>query len=217
MNIKKVEKSAHNYSNETEWAENVETVMKWFTDDDLDFVALYFGEPDSTGHKHGPDSQQRKDMVSQVDRMVGHIRNRVQHYGLESKLNIIIIADHGMATVHKGSDEIVLNNIPGFSFSDLQFHLVDYGPAGFLVPKEGNLEKVYQVLKGAHPKLNVYKKEEVPNRLHFSNHERITPLVLYGEPGYIIHGVSTILLLLHLAFLNLLVLPEALEYCAYSF
>ncbi|XP_056405575.1 ectonucleotide pyrophosphatase/phosphodiesterase family member 7 [Hyla sarda] len=188
VNVKRVENRGHNYGNETEWKENVETVMKWFTEEDLDFVALYFGEPDSTGHKYGPETEERKDMVRQVDRMVGHIRDRVRHYDLEAQLNIIIIADHGMTTVQKDQDEIVLRKIPGFSFSDLQFHLVDYGPAGLLVPKEGNLEKVYQALKGAHPKLNVYKKEEVPARLHFSTHERITPLVLYGEPGYVING-----------------------------
>ncbi|XP_069809169.1 ectonucleotide pyrophosphatase/phosphodiesterase family member 7 [Dendropsophus ebraccatus] len=188
VNFKKVEGRQHNYGNETEWKGNVETVMKWFTEEDLDFVALYFGEPDSTGHKYGPDSEERKNMVRQVDRMVGHIRKRVQYYDLESRLNIIITADHGMATVVKGSDEIVLYKIPDFSFSDLQFHLVDYGPTGLLVPKEGKLEKVYQALKGSHPKLNVYKKEDVPARLRFSTNERITPLVLYGDPGYVIHG-----------------------------
>ncbi|KAG8541470.1 hypothetical protein GDO81_028971 [Engystomops pustulosus] len=192
VNFKKVEGRLHNYGNETEWVENVETVMKWFMEEDLDFVALYFGEPDGVGHKFGPDSQQRKDMVAQVDRMVGHIRNRVKHHGMESSLNIIIIADHGMATVQKGPEEIVLNNIPGFSFSDVQFHLVDYGPSGLIVPKEGRLDKVYEVLKGAHPKLHVYKKEDVPERLHYSNHARITPLVLYGEPGYVIHSYAKV-------------------------
>ncbi|XP_053308831.1 ectonucleotide pyrophosphatase/phosphodiesterase family member 7 [Spea bombifrons] len=190
VNVKKVEDRTHKYGNETEWKENVETVMGWFTEQDLDFVALYFGEPDSTGHKYGPDSQERKDMVSQVDRMVGYIRSRVADYGLESTLNIIIIADHGMATVKKGPEEILLRNIANFSFSDLQFHLVDYGPTGLLVPKEGKLEQVYQALKDAHPKLHVYKKEEVPSRLHYSKHERITPLVLYGDPGYVIHGLA---------------------------
>ncbi|XP_075436141.1 ectonucleotide pyrophosphatase/phosphodiesterase family member 7 [Ascaphus truei] len=190
VNVRKVEPAGQKWGNETEWKENVETVMGWFTEGDLDFVALYFGEPDSTGHLHGPDSQKRKDMVSQVDRMVGFIRSRIEHYGLTSTLNVIITADHGMRTVLKAPlfDEIVLSRLPNFTFSDLQFHLVDYGPTGLLVPKEGKLEKVYQTLKGAHPKLNVYKKEELPGRLHYSNNPRITPLVLYGDPGYVIHG-----------------------------
>ncbi|KAM4691867.1 ectonucleotide pyrophosphatase/phosphodiesterase family member 7 [Rhinophrynus dorsalis] len=190
VNMKKVEKRSHKWGNETEWRENIDTVMNWFLEQDLDFVALYFGEPDSTGHKYGPDSQERKDMVSQVDRTVGYIRNSLKKYGLESKVNIIITADHGMKTVQKGPEEIVLRNLTNFSFSDIQFHLVDYGPTGLLVPKEGSLEKVYQALKNAHPKLNVFKKEDIPARLHYSNNSRITPLVLYGEPGYVIHGFA---------------------------
>ncbi|XP_063309499.1 ectonucleotide pyrophosphatase/phosphodiesterase family member 7 [Pelobates fuscus] len=190
VEVKKVENQGHNYGNETEWKENVETVMGWFTEQDLDFVALYFGEPDGVGHKYGPETQERKDMVSQVDRMVGYIRSRVVHYGLESRLNIIITADHGMATVVKGTEEILLRDVANFKFTDLQFQLLDYGPTGFLVPKEGKLEEVYQALKNSHPKLHVYKKEEVPSRLHYSKHERITPLFLYGDPGYVIHGMA---------------------------
>ncbi|XP_053577129.1 ectonucleotide pyrophosphatase/phosphodiesterase family member 7 [Bombina bombina] len=190
VNVKKVESVTHKWGNETEWRQNVDTVMSWFTEEDLDFVALYFGEPDSTGHKYGPDSQERKDMVSQVDRTIGYIRSQIKKHNLESKLNLIITADHGMSTVKKGPEEIVLIDIANFTYSDLDFHLVDYGPTGLILPKEGKLEKVYQALKGAHPKLHVYKKEELPERLHFANNPRIAPLVLYGEPGYVIHAFA---------------------------
>uniref|UniRef100_G1KS33 Ectonucleotide pyrophosphatase/phosphodiesterase 7 n=1 Tax=Anolis carolinensis TaxID=28377 RepID=G1KS33_ANOCA len=152
--------------------------MKWFSEDDLDFVALYFGEPDSTGHKYGPESQQRKDMVSQVDRTVGYLRQRILDYGMKSTLNLIITSDHGMETVIK-DNEIYLRNVKNFSFSDIQFEMLDYGPQGLLVPKPGKLDQVYEALKTAHSKLHVYKKEEFPKRFHYANHTRVTPLVLY--------------------------------------
>ncbi|XP_029455034.1 ectonucleotide pyrophosphatase/phosphodiesterase family member 7 isoform X2 [Rhinatrema bivittatum] len=190
VSVKKVESGFHKWNNKTEWAENIETVMSWFTERDLDFVALYFGEPDSTGHKFGPESQETKEMVRQVDWAIGHIRSRIEHYGLKSKLNLIITADHGMRTVLKepAVNEIVLSRIANFSFKDLQFELLDYGPTGLLLPKEGKLEQVYQALKNGHPHLNVYKKEELPERLHYTKSPRIPPLVLYGDPGYVIHG-----------------------------
>uniref|UniRef100_A0A8C8S3H3 Ectonucleotide pyrophosphatase/phosphodiesterase 7 n=1 Tax=Pelusios castaneus TaxID=367368 RepID=A0A8C8S3H3_9SAUR len=158
--------------------------MKWFTEDNLDLVTLYFGEPDSTGHKYGPESQERKDMVSQVDRAVGYLRRRIKENGLESTLNLIITSDHGMETVIK-ENEIYLKQVQNFSFQDIKFELLDYGPNGLLVPKEGRLEQVYQTLKNAHPKLHVYKKEEFPKRLHYANNARITPLLMYGDPGYL--------------------------------
>ncbi|XP_075871836.1 ectonucleotide pyrophosphatase/phosphodiesterase family member 7-like [Nelusetta ayraudi] len=185
-----VEPIAYDYKSEKSWQENTDTVMRWFSDEDLDFVALYFGEPDGTGHLYGPESEQRRNMVRQVDRHVGFIRDSTERHGLSGQLNIIMTADHGMSTVYRNGevDEIILTKIPGFSFSDLSFHLVDYGPTGMLLPKPGKLETVYQALKGAHPHLHVYKKEELPQHLHFSKNDRILPIVMFADPGYVING-----------------------------
>ncbi|XP_036384701.1 ectonucleotide pyrophosphatase/phosphodiesterase family member 7.1 [Megalops cyprinoides] len=192
VEVSEVEPRFYDYSNEKEWQKNVDKVMgSWFSEQDLDFVSLYFGEPDQTGHKYGPDSPERREMVKQVDRTVGYIRSAVQRHRLTDSLNIIITADHGMTTVLRNGlvKEIILSEIPGFSFRDIKFHLVDYGPTGMLLPKEGMLEKVYSALKGAHPNLHVYKKEDMPGRLHYSNHPRILPLLLYADPGYVINGL----------------------------
>ncbi|KAF4080792.1 hypothetical protein AMELA_G00175360 [Ameiurus melas] len=189
--VSEVEPRFYDYSNETAWRQNIDKIMDiWFREKDLDFVALYFGEPDSTGHKYGPDSEQRREMVRQVDRTVGYLRSAVEHNGLTQCLNIIITADHGMTTVFRGGEvnEIVLSKIPGFSFQDLDFHLVDYGPSGLLLPKAGRLEKVYNALKGAHPHLHVYKKEEMPSRLRFAQNDRILPIILWADLGYVING-----------------------------
>ncbi|XP_053496405.1 ectonucleotide pyrophosphatase/phosphodiesterase family member 7 [Ictalurus furcatus] len=192
VHVREVESQFYDYSNETDWRMNVDKVMgDWFKKQDLDFVTLYFGEPDETGHKYGPDSPERRDAVRKVDRTIGYIRDTVQKHGLADRLNIIITADHGMTTVLRGDGikKIILSQIPGFSFQDIKFQLLDYGPNGMLLPKEGMLEKVYRVLKGAHPNLHVYKKEDMPARLHYSNHPRILPLLLYADPGYVISGI----------------------------
>ncbi|XP_060746039.1 ectonucleotide pyrophosphatase/phosphodiesterase family member 7-like isoform X2 [Tachysurus vachellii] len=192
VQVREVESQFYDYTNETDWRVNVDKVMgDWFKTQDLDFVSLYFGEPDQTGHKYGPESPERRDAVRKVDRTVGYIRDTAQKHGLADRLNIIITADHGMTTVLKGNTikPIILSQIPGFSFRDIKFQLLDYGPNGMLLPKEGMLEKVYNVLKGAHPNLHVYKKEDMPARLHYSNHPRILPLILYADPGYIINGL----------------------------
>ncbi|XP_066519219.1 ectonucleotide pyrophosphatase/phosphodiesterase family member 7 [Hoplias malabaricus] len=192
IQMRQVEPRYYDHSNETDWRENVDKVMRdWFKTQDLDFVSLYFGEPDETGHKHGPDSPERRDAVRKVDRTVGYIREMAKAHGLSDHLNIIITADHGMTTVLRGNEvnEITLSKIPGFSFRDIQFQLLDYGPSGMLLPKEGMLEKVYRALKGAHPNLHVYKKEDMPARFHYFNHPRILPIILYADPGYVLNGL----------------------------
>lgn len=192
VKVRVVEPRFYDYSNETEWRLNIDKVIgEWFHQQDLDFVSLYFGEPDKVGHKYGPDSPERRAMVRQVDRTVGYIRDKINTHGLTDKLNIIITADHGMTTVLRGEgvQEILLSKIPGFSFRDIKFHLVDYGPTGMLLPKEGKLETVYQALKGGHPRLHVYKKEEMPARLHYGHHPRLLPIILIADAGFVINGV----------------------------
>ncbi|XP_030592441.1 ectonucleotide pyrophosphatase/phosphodiesterase family member 7-like isoform X2 [Archocentrus centrarchus] len=188
--VQEVEPLLYNYKNETAWRENTDKVMGWFRDQNVDFVSMYFGEPDGTGHKYGPDSNERREMVKQVDRTVGYIRDSAEQHGLNHRLNIIITSDHGMSTIYRNGlvEEITLSKIPGFSFGDLSFHLVDYGPSGMLLPKPGKLEVVYKALKGAHPHLHVYKKEEMPAHLHFAKNDRILPIVLWADSGYVING-----------------------------
>uniref|UniRef100_A0A3Q2CL36 Ectonucleotide pyrophosphatase/phosphodiesterase 7 n=1 Tax=Cyprinodon variegatus TaxID=28743 RepID=A0A3Q2CL36_CYPVA len=188
--VREVEPNYYDYKNETLWHENTDKVMGWFRDQNLDFVSLYFGEPDGTGHRYGPDSQERKDMVKQVDRTVGYIRDSAEKHGLTERLNIIITADHGMTTIYRSAqlEEITLSKIPGFNFSDVSFHLLDYGPTGMMLPNPGKLEAVYKALKGAHPHLHVYKKEEMPEHLHFTKNDRILPIILWTDPGYVLNG-----------------------------
>lgn len=182
----------HNYKDEKEWRANIDTVMRWFTEEDLALVTLYFGEPDSTGHRYGPESPERKEMVRQVDRTVGYLRDSIERNSLTSSLDLIVTSDHGMTTVNKtASDLVEFHKFPNFTFQDIEFELLDYGPNGMLIPKEGRLEKVYGVLKDAHPRLHVYKKEQFPKSFHYADHPRIAPLVMYSDPGYVIHGVSS--------------------------
>ncbi|KAK1330762.1 hypothetical protein QTO34_008700 [Cnephaeus nilssonii] len=188
VTLSRKEGALHNYKDEAEWRANVDTVMRWLTQEGLDLVTLYFGEPDSTGHKFGPESPERRAMVRQVDRTVGYLRDSIRRSGLERSLNLVVTSDHGMSTVRKAGDLVELHRFPNFTFKDVEFELLDYGPNGMLLPKEGRLEQVYEALKDAHPRLHVYKKEAFPKAFRYANHPRITPLLMYSDPGYVIHG-----------------------------
>jgi hypothetical protein len=44
-------------------------------------------------------------------------------------------------------------------------------------------EEIYQALKKV-PNYNVYRKNEVPDRLNYKNNNRIGPIVMFGDVGY---------------------------------
>jgi tellurite resistance-related uncharacterized protein len=44
-------------------------------------------------------------------------------------------------------------------------------------------EEIYQALKKV-PNYNVYRKNEVPDRLNYKHNNRIGPIVMFGDVGY---------------------------------
>ncbi|XP_038618634.1 ectonucleotide pyrophosphatase/phosphodiesterase family member 7-like [Tachyglossus aculeatus] len=184
-----VESFTHPDSNETEWRENIDIVMNWFAEEGFDLVTLYYGEPDNVGHAVGPETEQRRLIIQQIDRTIGYLVDAIERAGLKDRLNVIVTSDHGMTTVKKQPEvsEIQLSNY--IQFKDLvKFDIVDYGGFGMILPKPGKEESIYQALKNAHPNLHVYKKEDFPERFHFARHDRVLPILLYGDSGYSVNG-----------------------------
>jgi hypothetical protein len=58
--------------------------------------------------------------------------------------------------------------------------MVDWTPIGSMIPAFNSLNTL-DTLKDAHPKMNVYKKGEAPERLHYRNHRRIQPITLVAD------------------------------------
>ncbi|MBN3303899.1 ENPP7 phosphodiesterase, partial [Amia calva] len=186
-----VESHSHPDSNEMEWRENIDTVMGWFTKEDFDFVTLYYGEPDAVGHAKGPETEDRRAIIRQIDRTIGFLLEAIRRHNLIDRLNLIITSDHGMTTIKKAPavEEIKLSNYMNF-IKLVHFDILDYGGFGMITPKAGMEEQVYLALKNAHPHLQVYKKAELPENFHLAKHERIQPIIVIGDLGYNMNSVG---------------------------
>lgn len=186
-----VESYAHPDSNETEWHENIDIVMGWFSQEDFDFVTLYYGEPDSVGHSKGPETKERRDMIKQIDRTIGYLMNSIQQHQLTHRLNVIITSDHGMTTIKKKPkvEEILFSKYLKF-WKDVHFDLLDYGGFGMITPKKGKEQEIYNALVNAHPNLTVYQKENLPEDFHLAKNSRIQPIVVVGDLGFNLNSVG---------------------------
>lgn len=76
----------------------IDTMINWFTQsvDPVCFGALYFGEPDESGHIFGPESIEIAKVVGRLDQSVGHLIEVLEAKQLLNDLNIILTSDHGM-------------------------------------------------------------------------------------------------------------------------
>ncbi|KAM9805546.1 ectonucleotide pyrophosphatase/phosphodiesterase family member 7 [Syngnathus typhle] len=179
-----VEESGHPDDNETEWRQNIDTVLSWFSKEDFDLVTLYYGEPDNVGHARGPDHPDRKAIIRQIDRTVGYLRDAIGLHGLDATLNVIITSDHGMTTVKKRPlvDEIVLNKYLNL-LKMASFEILDYGGFGILTPWPGKEQEVLEALAKA-PNLTVYRKGDMPESFHLARSGRLPPVVIIADLGF---------------------------------
>ncbi|XP_077991540.1 ectonucleotide pyrophosphatase/phosphodiesterase family member 7-like [Glandiceps talaboti] len=164
--------------------ERIDEVMKWIVEDDIDIIFLYYNLLDDVVHVTGQPSPAGSSLIadivlSNINDAVGYLHKRLDEYNLMDKVNVLYTADHGHIEVEgqiKLFDYISENDLDFYLFSDAAFTQ--------LLPKEGKLDEVYQSLQGAHPNMYVYKKEEMPEHLHYSNNDRILPLIVIVDPPY---------------------------------
>ena len=79
----------------------IDEVIKWFSSEDepINLGLLYFSEPDHSGHKYGPESEQMLDLLVALDGIVGYLLSQLEKNNLLHRMNLIITSDHGMAEV----------------------------------------------------------------------------------------------------------------------
>jgi predicted AlkP superfamily pyrophosphatase or phosphodiesterase len=143
------------------------------------FLTLYFGDADKAGHSQGPDSDAVRRAIEQLDGYIGRLLAGLESRGLADRANIVVVSDHGMATV---VPDRVLRLDQFISLSDVD--VVEINPVLALIPAAGKTEAVYRALVAASPHLHLYRREDTPPEWHFRQHPRIPPLVGVVDEGW---------------------------------
>jgi predicted AlkP superfamily pyrophosphatase or phosphodiesterase len=165
--------------------ERVRIVLDWLALPEKErprLITLYFHEADSAGHKFGPNSKETADAVAQVDTAIGTLREGVHRLGLDGLVNYVVVADHGMTET--SPDRVVALS----ALIDLTKVQIDFvGSVAGIRPREGtSVEEIYQALAAKPEHYAVYRKEEMPERLHFRDNPRIPPIVVIADDGWYI-------------------------------
>lgn len=164
--------------------DRVKQVLDWLalpSDQQPSFITLYFAEVDHAGHDYGPDSPQVLEAAGHLDEALGQLVTGVGRLGLGDRVNFVVVSDHGMSQLSE-SRTILLDDYLDVSSIDV----VDWTPNLALRPRSGSVSDVYRRLKGRHPALKIFKREDVPARLHYRGNPRIPPIIGLADEGWTI-------------------------------
>lgn len=147
-------------------------------------VAMYVPNVDAMGHKYGPNSTEIMTTINEVDGMLDQIFTGLEERNLTDIVNIIVVSDHGMAT----TDVSRLTQLDDLVDLDLVAHVDGWPLVGLRPKKPEDLQTLYdQATENAkdNPNLEIYLRDEnMPERYHFSNNDRIAPLWIVPKTGY---------------------------------
>lgn len=155
------------------------------------FIAAYVPNIDVVGHKFGPNTTETNDEIKAVDRMIGDLLAGLEQRNITDLINIVIVSDHGMAST--SNDRLIyLDDIIDMSLIE---HTDGWPLYGLRPHSQVNLAELHATLKAevainvgkGQSHWNVYlRDEDMPERWHFSNNERIAPLWIIPDTGYAI-------------------------------
>ena len=164
--------------------ERFDQVIKWLElpkEERPQFITLYMSLVDDAGHRYGTESTEVRESVKEVDQILKYFFDGLKARGLENEVNVIVVSDHGM--VNMSRDQIVF--IDDYINIE-QYHIIDRSPIVMMKMPEENIAAVYDSLAGKSPHMQVYTKENMPERLHYSNHRLIPDIICIPDEGYMI-------------------------------
>eukprot|EP00011_Vannellida_sp_DIVA3-517-6-12_P002877 CAMPEP_0114619180 /NCGR_PEP_ID=MMETSP0168-20121206/8083_1 /TAXON_ID=95228 ORGANISM="Vannella sp., Strain DIVA3 517/6/12" /NCGR_SAMPLE_ID=MMETSP0168 /ASSEMBLY_ACC=CAM_ASM_000044 /LENGTH=483 /DNA_ID=CAMNT_0001830345 /DNA_START=18 /DNA_END=1466 /DNA_ORIENTATION=+ len=177
------------YDQSIPYTDRVNQVLAWL---DLpasqrpSFVTLYLEGVDTAGHNGGVSASSISGALAEVDEALGQLVAGLQaRSATVQDVNLIIVSDHGMTDV-SDSQEILLDD-----YIDLEedCEVLGWGAYASIYPKNGRAAQLLYQLQDA-PHVSVYGKEDIPNRYHYQNNDRIPDVLAVADEGWCITSTA---------------------------
>jgi len=134
-------------------------------------VMTYVSGTDAEGHRHGPGSAEVRRKLAALDAEIAPWVERMltAHPGLR----VLLLADHGMATMTRRVDLLSLLGQPGT--------VIGHGGSAYVYLKEPLAPGAIKVLEAQH--LRAWLARDLPAAYHLASSPRIGTLVVEGPMG----------------------------------
>ena len=145
-------------------------------------MSMYFSATDDVGHEFGPDSEETRYAVLEVDEYIKRLVDGLKIRGIDRKVNIIITSDHGMAAVDQ-RNAIVMDDYFDTEDKSLAHPILTSGEIWQIFPKEGMENLIADRLKNI-KRARCWQKADIPARFHYNNGKRIAPIICSPDEGW---------------------------------
>ena len=162
--------------------ERVETVFRYLdkpVKQRPSFYTIYFSDPDDYGHLVGPDSSSINIAIKECDARIGQLIAGLEQRNMFDKVNIMIVSDHGMAQLSQ-ERLVFLDDY----LDPTNLNMLNWSPVMDIWCEDSEVDSIFNLINGKHPNFSVYKKQGIPERLHFSNNRRIAPIIGLVDNGW---------------------------------
>lgn len=161
----------------------VEEVLSWLAQNDEAaprFMTLYFSDIDTAGHHFGPNSDEVKTAVLEVDKQLSNLITKARQ--ITPELDIMIVSDHGMQELIPQNIELLFK-AENEEIKSLYYILGD-GPISHLYKKENivtNVEYDIKKLNEGAKNFSCHHPLSTPKELHFHQTPRIGDIVCIAK------------------------------------
>ncbi|WOG94255.1 hypothetical protein DCAR_0313548 [Daucus carota subsp. sativus] len=187
-------KYCRKFNESVPFEERVDTILSYLdlpASDIPSLMTMYLNDPDAQGHKVGPDHPQITEAVAHIDQVIGRMISGLEKRGVFEDVNLILLGDHGMVGTCDQRLIFLEELAPWIDIPEdwtEKYSPVltirpppDVSPADVVAKMKEGLESG-KVGNGKY--LKVYLKENLPSRLHYSDNDRITPIVGLVDEGF---------------------------------
>lgn len=164
--------------------QKIDTTIKWLQlslNKRPHLINIYTSIVDSAGHKSGPDSDDVKNAIEEVDTAVGNLWDFINQSNLP--INFVIVSDHGMQTVDV--DHVIylsnyVSDLSGFTFGDRGAVVMMYNDD----PEK--VQAAYSQLKENEKNYKVYLKGQTPAEYVMDDMDRTGDIIVVADLPYFI-------------------------------
>ena len=148
-----------------------------------DLIMAYMEEPDASGHDNGPQSRDTRMAAAMVDRQLSSLYLQLLSLPIGRLVNFIIVSDHGMTWVDPSRRIDITPYLKPEWVLDSQGSI----PENIYTRSRQDTDSVYEALHNL-PHVRVWRKEEIPEYLHYGTNSRIGDVIVLPDLGYIVYN-----------------------------